>query len=126
MDDRELQELLRQRIHIEYMVFKDSMLQKEKEVIFRDSYKTEVFVDLYEILLEYAGSLQGGILRELLNIRSGILDLLYQQWLKREDSFYEDLRAYACSELNALPGKKFQGEKEKDDGKESDQTAESR
>lgn len=117
MNDKELQEVLRQRIHIEFMVFKDSMLQKEKEVIFRDSYKIEVFVNLYEILLEYVGSLQGGILRELLNINFGILDSLYQQWLKEEDSFYEDINAYACSELEAVPGKRFHVEKEKSDGK---------
>lgn len=123
MDDKELQELLRQRIHIEYMVFKDSTLQKEKEVIFRDSYKIEVFVNLYEILLEYAGSLQGGILRELLKINFGILDSLYQQWLKREDSFYEDMKAYARSELEAVPGKRFHTEKEENDGNESDQSA---
>lgn len=117
MDDKELQEVLRQRIHIEFMVFKDSMLQKEKEVIFKDSYKIEVFVNLYEILLEYAGSLQGGILRELLNTNFGILDSLYQQWLKREESFYKDLKTYACSELKAVPGKRSHAEKEKNDGK---------
>lgn len=120
MDDKELRELLRQRIHIEFMVFKDFMLQEEKAVIFRNSYRIEVFVSLYEILLEYVESLQGGILRELLNVSYGILGSLYQQWLKKEDSFYEELKEYACSELKAI------AEKEKKDGKESDQTAEGR
>ncbi|MBD5526736.1 MAG: hypothetical protein HDR04_20525 [Lachnospiraceae bacterium] len=124
MEEKELRELLQQRFYMELMLFKDSMLQKEKKDIFKASYKIEVFVNLYEILLVYVENLQGDMIRELLGISFGILDFLYQEWLDREDNFYEDLREYACSELEGVPRKvNPDGEKEEKDGTKPDQTA---
>ncbi len=54
MGEKELRELFQQRLYMELMLFKDSMLQKEKKGIFHDSYKIEVFVNLYEILVSHA------------------------------------------------------------------------
>ena len=51
MDEKGLRELLLQRLHMELLLFKDSMFQKEKEDIFMDSYRIEIYVNLYEILL---------------------------------------------------------------------------
>ena len=42
MDEKELGELFLQRLYIEYMLFKDSVLRKEKKDVFKDSYKIEV------------------------------------------------------------------------------------
>ena len=124
MGEKELRELFLQRLYLEYMLFKDSMLQKEKEDIFHDSYKIEVFVNLYEILVAYAERLQGEIIRELLRFNDSILESLFQRWQYREDTFYEDLRDYACSELEAVPEKiNPDVEKEDKDGAEHDQAA---
>ena len=57
MDEKGLRELLLQRLHMELLLFKDSMLRKEKEDIFKDSYKIEVYVDLYEVFVENAADL---------------------------------------------------------------------
>ena len=105
MEEKGLRELLLQRLHMELLLFKDSMLQKEKEDIFMDSYRIEIYVNLYEILLVHTENLQCGMIRGLLALNSGILDHLYQEWLDREDNFYEELREYACYELEALPRK---------------------
>lgn len=103
---------------MEYMVFKDSMLQKEKGDIFRDSYKIEIFVNLYEILLSYAEGLDCDAVRGLLKLNFGIMDFLYQEWLHREDSFYEELRGYACRELeDVLKDSNADGRKDDGDGK---------
>ena len=40
MGEKELRELFQQRLYMELMFFKDSVLQKEKGDIFKDSYKT--------------------------------------------------------------------------------------
>lgn len=124
MDEKELRELLRQRLHLELMLFKDSMLQKEKADIFKASYRIEIYVNLYEILLMYADDLQSNVMRGLLRLDFGILDFLYREWLDREDSFYKELREYACYELEALPKKAGPyAEGEEKDGTESDQAA---
>lgn len=124
MGEKELRELLQQRLHLELMCFKDSMLQQGKEDIYKASYRIEIYVNLYEILLVHSENLQSGVIRELLGLGFGILDHLYQEWLDREDSFYAELREYACYELEALPKKvdPYVDEEGKD-GTESDQAA---
>lgn len=116
MDEKGLRELLLQRLHLELLLFKDSMLQKEKEDIFKDSYKIEVYVDLYEIFVENTAELDEDTMRGLLNLNFGILESVYQKWMERKDGFYDDLQDYACRELEIIsemgrPG----GAKEDDD-----------
>lgn len=124
MDEKELRELLQQRLHLELMCFKDSMLQQGKEDIFKASYRIEIYVNLYEILLVHTENLQGGMIRELLGLSFGILDHLYQEWLDREEGFYAELREYACYELEAIPKKVDPyAEEEGKDGTEFDQAA---
>lgn len=127
MEEKELKELLQQRLHMELLLFRDSILQKEKGDIFRASYKTEIFVNLYEILAAHTENLQSGAIRGLMKIHYGILEAVYQEWLKREDSFYDELKTFACKEMENISdtGNKEYG-KEKEDGKEPDQTAQGR
>ena len=121
MDEKGLRELLLQRLHMELLLFKDSMLQKEKEDIFMNSLP---YVNLYEILLVHTENLQCGMIRGLLALNSGILDHLYREWLDREDSFYVELKEYACGELEVMPGKINPGaKKEGEHGTEPDQAA---
>ena len=63
MDEKELRELLQQRLHLELMCFKDSMLQQDKEDIFKASYRIEIYVNLYEILLVHTEKLQEDMIR---------------------------------------------------------------
>ena len=124
MDEKGLRELLLQRLHMELLLFKDSMLQKEKEDIFMDSYRIEIYVNLYEILLVHTENLQCGMIRGLLALNSGILDHLYREWLDREDGFYMELKEYACGELEVMPGKMNPGaKKEGEHGTKPDQAA---
>lgn len=124
MDEKELRELLRARLHMELQLFKDSMLQHGKEDIFKASYRIEIYVNLYEILLVHTENLQSSMIRELLGLGFGILNHLYQEWMDREDGFYEELKEYACNELEAIPGKVDPGAgKEDKDGAEPDQAA---
>lgn len=102
MDENELRGLLSKRLYIEQQLFKDSMLQKEKEDIFQSSYEIEIYVNLYEIFMEHIGGLKADILRRLLNLNSGIMEHTYQEWLSQEDGFFDELKEYACRELEAL------------------------
>ena len=124
MDEKELRELMRERLHMELQIFKDSILQKEKADIFKDSYKVEIYVNLYEIFAAHTDTLQSSTIRRLLKLNFGILESMYQEWLTREDSFFDELRTYACSELeNILETGNTERRKEDDDGKGFDKAA---
>lgn len=102
MDLKELRDLLLKRLHIELQLFKDSILRQPKEEIYKSSYKIEVFVNSYEILLEDMERLDGDTVRGLLYQNFGILDFLYQEWLTREDCIFDELKAYISGELGMI------------------------
>ena len=87
------------RIYAELQAFKENLLLKDKDTIFDESYKIETFVTLYEILVEQSERLSDAILLELLNQSTGILEELYQEWLKKEDNSYTELKEYVDSKL---------------------------
>lgn len=124
MDEKGLRELLMQRLHMELLLFKDSMLQREKEDIFKESYKIEVCVDLYEIFVETAADLDEDTMRGLVNLNFGILESVYKKWMERKDGFYDDLQDYACRELEIISEMgRTGGAKEDDDGTGYNQAA---
>ena len=126
VDEKGLRELLLQRLHMELLLFKDSMFQKEKEDIFMDSYRIEIYVNLYEILVEHADTLGADTMRMLLNLNYGILETVYQKWMGKKDSFYDELNTYVCNELesvSAMADEVYSDEKEGDDGTGYDQAA---
>ncbi len=102
MNAEQLRELLLKRLYIELQLFKDSKLRQDKEEIFKASYEIEIYVNLYEIFAAHIDNLQEDMIRRLLSINFGILEFIYQEWLSREDSFFDELRAYACSELETI------------------------
>lgn len=102
MDEREWKDLLVKRLYIELQLFKDAMLRQEKADIFKASYEIEIYVNLYEIFASHIDNLKEDTIRRLLNLNFGILKFIYQEWLTREDSFYDELRFYACGELKII------------------------
>ena len=124
MDENELRDLLSKRLYIELQLFRDSMLRKEKEDIFKSSYEIEVYVNLYEIFMVHTEDLEADTMRRLLNLKFGIMEHLYQEWLSRDDSFFDELRAFACDELGVLSELgNLDCREEAADGKRSDKAA---
>ncbi len=121
MGEKELKELLLERLHLELNLFKDSMLQKEKKDIYKDSYKIEAFVNIYEIFLETVDGLGMDEVRRLLYWKYGILESLYQEWLTKDDGSYEELKAYVNDEVRTLA--RPEDGKEEADGAEFSQAA---
>ena len=87
------------KIYEELQVFKQTVLSEEKEDIYGESYKIDVFVNLYEILVEQAGKLSNDVLKKLLQQSTGILNCLYETWLKKEDSRYSELEKHVLEEV---------------------------
>lgn len=126
MDEKELRGLLLQRLHMELQIFKDSMLLKNKEDIFAASYKIEIYVNLYEIFVEHAKLLKKDSIRGLLNLKCGILESFYQEWMGWKDGLYDELSVYVCDKLELISEMVRAGNgsgKEGEDGTGYDQAA---
>ena len=124
MEENGLRDLLSKRLYIELQLFKDSMLQREKEDIFQSSYEIEIYVNLYEIFMMHIGNLDIGIMHRLLNLKFGIMEHLYQEWLSRDDSFFDELKAFVCDGLGTLSEVgNLDCREEAEDGKGSDKAA---
>ena len=124
MDKNGMRDLLSKRLYIELQLFKDSMLQREKEDIFQSSYVIEVYVNLYEIFMVHIDNLDIDTMRRLLNLKFGIMEHLYQGWLSRDDSFFDELKAFACDELGVLSELgNLDCREEAEDGKRPDKAA---
>ena len=99
MEKETIKEKFVKKIYRELQDYKEYILQQDKSVIYEEAYKVEVFSTLYEILLEKADSISDVILLNLVSQSSSILENLYQDWLKKEDSSYHELQEHVYSEL---------------------------
>ena len=102
MEYKELRKLLAKRLYLELQIFKYDTLSKSKKEIYDDSYKIEVLATIYEILLESLINLEKEIIYKLLMCNNGILESLYCEWLKKEDSSYEELKLHIDSEMKNI------------------------
>lgn len=123
MEEKELKELLLEKLHIELHLFKDSMLQKTKKEIYEASYKIEVFVNVYEILMKEVENLDIGTVRGILHWSYGILESLYEEWPGYRDDSYDELKAYVGSELGVMAQGDISCRREREDGEECYQVA---
>ena len=123
MEEKELKELFSERLHIELYLFKDSMLRKTNKEIYEASYKIEVFVNVYEILMEEVENLDIETVRGILHWRYGILESLYEEWLGYRDDSYDELKSYVGSELGAMAQGDISCRREREDGEERYQAA---
>lgn len=87
------------KIYEELQIFRQAVLCQEKENIYGESYKIDIFVNLYEILAEQADKLSDDALKKLLNQSTGILAYLYDSWMKKEDSSYSELEKHVLEEV---------------------------
>ena len=62
----------------------------------------EIFSTLYEIFLEKADSISDAMLLNLFAISGGILETAYQDWLKKEDSSYQELKEHVDQEFEDM------------------------
>lgn len=124
MEENGLRDLLSKRLYIELQLFRDSMLRKEREDIFQSSYVIEIYVNLYEIFMVHIDNLDIDTMRRLLNLKFGIMEHLYQEWLSQDDSFFDELKAFACDGLGTLSELgNLDCREEAEDGKRPDKAA---
>ena len=94
-----IKELFYKRIYAELLNFKNDLLAQDKEIIYRSSYKIEFFINVYEILVDQAEKQSEAVLYRLVYQCTGILDSLYEEWLRMEDNAFSELQEYVHNEL---------------------------
>lgn len=110
-----IRETFRIKLYREYLQFKESILTQDRAEIFESCYRIDVYRNLYEIMSGLAERMPAYML-EMLYGNVGLLDWLYESWIKVDDSHYGGLKwhvermvlgsgpqgkeggAYACNE----------------------------
>lgn len=98
---KRLEETFCWKMNSELKLFKHLILKQEKEEIFAQAYRIDCMVRIYEILMELSGRLEPEELEECIRT-AGLLDYLYERWLKVPDSQNEELEHSLCSDIRNL------------------------
>ena len=93
------------KLYLEYLKFKDDMLRKTQEEVFQSCYKIDIFLNFYEILLEKTQQLSKEVLM-CLEKEENILEVLYEGWMKIDDSTYQDMCQYVNRKLRMYEQRK--------------------
>lgn len=91
------------KIQMEYLYFKETTLKQSREEIFADSYRIDVFTNLYELLVGLSENLPEDLLKKLL-CTENLLDSLYEDWLKKEDSSHMELTEFVMEKVKSAAG----------------------
>ena len=78
---------------------------------------------IYDILLENIQNIKEEILYHLLWWNGGILELMYQEWLKKEDSSHDELSEHIRGELTLFSEDSYRRITEENDGEKINQAA---
>lgn len=90
---KELRSLFCFKIAMELKNFKIMVLSKKPDEIYEMAYQIDTMINIYELLLEMCGDMGMETLKSLLSIPQ-VMSLLYEQWLKKEDSRMEEMQDF--------------------------------
>jgi hypothetical protein len=99
MNKAAIKERFIKKIYRELQDYKAYVMEQEADNICGEAYKIEILSTFYEILLEKADSFSDVLLLNLVNQSTSILERLYQDWLKKDDSSYREMQRHVDSEM---------------------------
>ena len=100
----ELKQEVIKRIYGEFKDYRQNLLNESSADLIADAYKIETFSSLYEILLEKSTQLSDVALLNLLNMGTGILEGLYNEFYRQYLNKFDELDNYIEHELDELEG----------------------
>ena len=92
--------------------FKKRMMEKGKEEIYCSAYQIDSVICIYEALIELSGRIPEETL-EAVTVFPGLLNFLYDRWMKYEDSHMEDIAYCLNGELSDIRGRYRERRQEK-------------
>lgn len=98
MKQDELRRLFCAKISLEYHGIKEELLAKEKEEIYDQAYYIDAIINIYECLLEMSQELDREGLKYLI-LFPNLLAYLYLRWMKKEDSYLDELESCMRDEI---------------------------
>lgn len=101
MERKQLEKTFCWKISSELKIFKYEILQKEKEEIMADAYRIVSMISIYEQLLELCQKMKEEELTKCVQI-SGLLQFLFDEWIKKPDTQYEEMEHILCSVIHRL------------------------
>ena len=72
--------------------FEQGILGKEKREVYRASYQIDIIQNIYDMLMAQAEHFTAGTWSAILQSEH-ILELHYNEWMKADDSFWDELEA---------------------------------
>lgn len=98
MNLEELRRLFCAKITLEYESIHEEMLSKEKEEIYDNAFYIDAVISIYECLLEMSQEMEQEGLKCLI-LFPNLLTFLYFRWMKKEDSYAEELEDCVKEEI---------------------------
>lgn len=114
MKRKVLQTLFRGKVELEIWEYKRKMTDQEPEDVFASAYEIDAKITIYEQLLELAEMFSEELLYTLIGFPN-LLEYLYYCWLKKEDSYMEELRQCIRENLTGLEKADVQKRNRKED-----------
>ncbi|MGN1193470.1 MAG: DUF3848 domain-containing protein [Dorea sp.] len=93
VQEKNFRAALGSKLALEYLQFKRRMVLLSPEEVFANAYRIDIYINLYEALLEMAESFSLQELEQLVPVPD-LLGNLYEGWLKIPDSQQEEIREY--------------------------------
>ena len=109
---KQLEKIFCRKLGRELDQFKQQMMEKEKEEIYCSAYQIDSVICIYEALIELSGRIPEETL-EAVTVFPGLLNFLYDRWMKYEDSHMEDIAYCLNGELSDIRGRYRERRKEK-------------
>lgn len=105
-----MKERISERIYGEYQAYRAGILGLSNAEIFGRSYEIDTVVNIYEILMEKVQGLPDDTLAALLPHKNILMEL-YDSWMGKDDSRYQELSGHVEEEIEAFAGRFAAGER---------------
>lgn len=99
-----MKEHLLNRIYGEYQAYRADILGLSNVEIFGKCYEIDTVVNIYEILMEKVQELPDDTLAALLFYKNILIEL-YDSWMARDDSSYQELASHVEDEIEVIVDK---------------------
>ena len=99
-----------ERIYGEYQAYRADILGLSNTEIFGKCYEIDTVVNIYEILMEKVQEMPDNMLTALLKCKNILLEI-YDSWLAKDDSNYQELVSHVEDELDMITDKESTAER---------------
>ena len=99
MNNETLRALLGMKLTKELRVFRDEELRLCKDDILGDSFKINMYIIIYEVLIENLNVMRKSVIKELLDQPDNIINRIYESWLDANGDDYERIKNFVEKEV---------------------------